>query len=306
MIEGVDHAEHAARLVEDLAMEWLAVLPRSIAAFGLAIVGDLDRARAHAAAARRIADAVGQVPARIWSSQADLRIAVAEQDHHTVVALGDSMLAAGWQRIPEGVHHWTAAYAEALVTLGRLDAASVALDRVEADGRANDDVSVLTDAARARAVWADATGGHAHALRALAEALAFDPLMARPFERARLELAAGARHRRLGRRTEAAVLLDAAFRRFASIGAQIWSDRCTRELVACGLRPRRRTAAATDLLTAQEREIARSVIAGHTNRETAAELTISAKTVEHHLSRIYAKLGVRGRMQLAAALADQI
>ena len=96
--------------------------------------------------------------------------------------------------------------------------------------------------------------------------------------------------------------MDEGSRRFGELGSTIWLQRCERELTACGLRPLKRSdPGAAQALTAQEREVARGVVAGRTNREIAVELAISAKTVEHHLSRVYAKLGVRGRTQVAAA-----
>jgi DNA-binding CsgD family transcriptional regulator len=91
------------------------------------------------------------------------------------------------------------------------------------------------------------------------------------------------------------------------MGAAPWATRCARELDACGLRPRRRTRgtplAGDAALTAQERLVAHLVAGGRTNREVAAELVITTKTVEHHLGRVYAKLGLRSRSELAARLA---
>jgi DNA-binding NarL/FixJ family response regulator len=75
-----------------------------------------------------------------------------------------------------------------------------------------------------------------------------------------------------------------------------------RELAASGLRPSRGAARVGAELTPQERAVAELVARGLTNREVAAELVVSAKTVERHLSRIYSKLGVRSRTELAIAL----
>ena len=69
-----------------------------------------------------------------------------------------------------------------------------------------------------------------------------------------------------------------------------------------GLRPRGRKSRSGPVLTPQEHAVAQLVIRGLTNREVASELVVSAKTVEHHLSRTYAKLGVRSRTELASAL----
>ena len=77
-----------------------------------------------------------------------------------------------------------------------------------------------------------------------------------------------------------------------------------RELAACGLAPGRRGAAPRSWLTPPERSVARLVATGRSNRDVAAELMVSVKTVEFHLTRIYARLGVRSRGQLAALVAS--
>ena len=109
----------------------------------------------------------------------------------------------------------------------------------------------------------------------------------------------------MGDRRAAAGLLERAARRFDRLGAGPRAAQCARELDACGLAPRRRKGdrGRGHDLTARERLVARLVAEGRTNREVAAELVISAKTVEHHLGRVYAKLGLRSRTELAARLA---
>src|SRR5690606_697350 len=124
---------------------------------------------------------------------------------------------------------------------------------------------------------------------AFAAGLALDAASSRPFARGRLELAAGANLRRAGKRRAAADLLVPAAARLEELGAAPWALRCAREAEGCGLKPRPRTAGrdrGRDL-TAQERLVARLAAGGLTNREVGAELVISAKTVEHHLGRVY-------------------
>jgi DNA-binding CsgD family transcriptional regulator len=125
-----------------------------------------------------------------------------------------------------------------------------------------------------------------------------------PYARARLELAAGAAWRRVGERSRAATLLEAARTRFADLRATPYVERADRELAATGVRSAARATAAGAALTAQEQAVCHLVAQGRTNRETAAELFLSVKTVEHHLSRSYAKLGVRSRTALARAMAS--
>jgi DNA-binding CsgD family transcriptional regulator len=122
--------------------------------------------------------------------------------------------------------------------------------------------------------------------------------------RARLELARthllyGEWLRRERRRLDAREHLRAALDAFTSTGAEAFARRAERELLAAGERARKRTADTIDQLTPQETQIARLAANGHTNREIAAQLFISASTVEYHLGKAFRKLGVRSRTQLA-------
>jgi DNA-binding NarL/FixJ family response regulator len=87
---------------------------------------------------------------------------------------------------------------------------------------------------------------------------------------------------------------------FGDLGARPARERCERELATCGLTPAKRSGSPRPDLTPQGQAVARLVATGRTNREVAAELLLSVKTVEVHLTRIYAKLGVSSRSQLAA------
>ena len=121
------------------------------------------------------------------------------------------------------------------------------------------------------------------------------------FQRARLRLAGGAMGRRLGRRVEARVQLRGAETDFSALGATPWLAKAQDELRASGATLRTRAEPA-DALTAGETRVARAVAEGLSNKEIAAALFLSGKTVEFHLSRIYRKLGVRGRSDLVRVL----
>ena len=296
-------AEAAAAVVDDADAVWLGALAHGVVAFVLAARGDVPAADRHAAMAAGSARDTGLMAAGLWAHHAAMRVAVAAGDHAAVARLGDRMAHEAWGDVPEGVHHWRAAYAESLVALERVDDATRVAAELEAEARSVDDVSVAADAARARGVTASADRRDDAAAAAFARGLALDETRSRPFERARLELAAGAHLRRTGQRRAAADLLGTAAQRLASLGAAPWVDRCRHELEACGLRPRRRDGRPPEL-TARERLVAGVVARGRSNREVAAELGISVKTVEHHLGRIYAKVGVRSRAQLVVHLAD--
>ena len=120
-----------------------------------------------------------------------------------------------------------------------------------------------------------------------------------PFESARTDLLHGERLRREGRRVDGRGRLRAALDAFATLGAEPWVERAQSELRASGEVLRRRDPAAIDELTPQELQIALVVSEGVSNREAAARLFLSPKTVEFHLGHVYRKLGLRSRAELA-------
>jgi DNA-binding CsgD family transcriptional regulator len=126
-----------------------------------------------------------------------------------------------------------------------------------------------------------------------------------PLERARCDLAKGERLRRNGQRAAARSHLRSALDAFERIGAAGFAERTRHELRATGETVHSRTGGEAERLTAQERQIALLVARGATNREAAASVFLSPKTVEKHLSSAYRKLGVRSRSELARRLADQ-
>jgi len=119
---------------------------------------------------------------------------------------------------------------------------------------------------------------------------------------ARARLLYGEWLRRQGRRIDARDQLRAARDMFASMGAEAFAARAGRELAATGERVRKRATAPAFQLTAQETQIVRLAMDGHSNSEIAAQLFISPRTVEYHLHKIFTKLGITSRNQLSRAL----
>ena len=122
-------------------------------------------------------------------------------------------------------------------------------------------------------------------------------------ELARAHLLYGEWLRRENRRRDARAELRTAYDLFTAMGIEAFAGRARRELLATGDTVRKRTVEAASELTAQEAHIARLAVDGRTNAEIGAQLYLSIRTVEWHLSKVYTKLGVGSRRELRTALA---
>jgi DNA-binding CsgD family transcriptional regulator len=126
-----------------------------------------------------------------------------------------------------------------------------------------------------------------------------------PFERARTELVYGERLRRANRRKDARPHLRTALEVFDAASATPWSERARAELRATGERLAPREESDIDRLTPQELQIATLVAEGLTNREIGAQIFLSPKTVEYHLTHVYRKLDLHSRAELIRLFSGQ-
>jgi DNA-binding CsgD family transcriptional regulator len=129
--------------------------------------------------------------------------------------------------------------------------------------------------------------------------------VARPLDRARIELHYGEHLRRERRRVDARGHLRAAFEGFERLGAEPWAERARRELRATGETARKRDISPLAQLTPQELQVARLVGEGATNKAVAAQLFVSPKTVEYHLRKVFDKLGIASRNELIRIELDE-
>jgi DNA-binding CsgD family transcriptional regulator len=189
---------------------------------------------------------------------------------------------------------------EAATRSGRTELADDALDRLVAHTHASGTDWGRGIEARSRALLSD--GETAERLyREAIERLGRTRL--RP-ELARVHLLYGEWLRRENRRVDARTQLRAAHDMFVAIGMEGFAERTRIELVATGETVRKRTVETRDELTAQERQIARLARDGLSNPEIGARLFLSPRTVEWHLRKVFTKLGISSRKELAAALPD--
>ena len=266
-----------------------------------ALRGDADKGALHRDAARAPADsyAIMQLPA----AMAAAFVAEAAADYEGVLrALGPLLQLDRANGMDEpGFWPWHDVYANALAMTDRMaEAADFLVPHEElAAKRGHRTVLARLAVPRGRILGAE---GRLDEARAVFEtSLAGIKDLPTPYVRARGNFAYGQMLRRAGQRREAADILARARDLYLALGASVYVERCDREIQASGLQSTgRRGALDFSVLTAQEIAVARLVAEGRTNKETGLELFIAAKTVQYHLTRIYSKLGISSRSELAA------
>jgi DNA-binding CsgD family transcriptional regulator len=186
---------------------------------------------------------------------------------------------------------------EVAIRAGRPDRAEVAADALRAWASHVRSPWALALAARCDALLSDGSDQH------FARAAALHAQSSRPFDAARTELLWGEFLRRRRNRAQARTHLRAASETFEGLGATPWAERARIELQATGETARKRDPSTISQLTPQELQIARLVGAGGTNREIAAELFLSPRTIDYHLHKIFTKLGMSSRAELVRIIA---
>jgi DNA-binding CsgD family transcriptional regulator/tetratricopeptide (TPR) repeat protein len=186
---------------------------------------------------------------------------------------------------------------EALTALDRADEAEPLVDALERNGRRLNRAWMLAVGARCRAMVLAAGGDVEAAVLSARQALTEHDRLSMPFERARTQLLLGQLTRRAG--SESTAVLRDALAVFERLGTELWANRALAELAG-----RRTTAPAPqkDALTVAELQVAELAASGMTNRDVAAKLFISSKTVEAALARVYRKLDIGSRAELARRL----
>ena len=272
-----------------------------VAAVVPALRGDWEAASAHVEMAAQAARATGAPgrdrrgrhrprrswpwPAAIWRASPSAAAAVR--------ATGQAQLAE-----PRCRYDWRSLEIDALIGLGRLGEAETALAELEAALSPAGPPSALVAAARLRGDLAAAAGHQAAAAAAFETAWRRAQGLRVPLALAQLEISDARRLRAAGQPQQAVARLRSARQRLITLGARPYVEICDRELAAAGAPAGPETTPALPGLTPAEQAVARLVAAGRSNRQAAAELYVSVKTVEFHLGHIFDKLGIRSRKDL--------
>ena len=262
-----------------------------------ASVGDIESARARAEAALVLTQGRG------WKSGGPRSVlSLVELSLENYEAAYDSVKPAmeRYQQLGFTVSGHECLAVEALAGCGRTADGRALLGPAEDAAKAAGVRWLVAAAARARGLLEAADGDLESAERVLEEAVALAEPLGMPLELGRSLLALGTVRRRRQRKQAAREALMRALEVFEELGARIWAERARAELGRIG----GRAASATEL-SAAEHQVVELVRAGRTNREIAEALHLSQKTVEWNLSKVYRKLGVRSRAELAAARATR-
>ena len=272
-------------------------------AIELAARGRHDEAAEAISEAKELAVRAGVDGGAVMVHLAEAFCALCRGDFSVVVEVLEQRIAVDDGRLPRGDYPLSVApdLAEAYLALGRRDdALAIAARHAELHGQARVP-ELRADALRIAAmVEDDADRADGLFRQAHAEfAQGHDPLAA-----GRTRLLHGARLRRSGNRIAAREQLRVAADTFRSMGLDLWTERAEAELAATGARARRGTDIG-DSLTSQETRVALLVARGQTNRGIAAALFLSPKTVEHHITSILRKRGLKSRTELAVSMTGQ-
>lgn len=291
------HAEDGLRTALGAGQDNLAAHHHAILALVASVEGSPEAVAEHAAAAERVAAAHGLAQAATLAQWARARADLARGRLPEAAARLGPLVADGPRRGHFAVRMLAVpCFVEAAARTGRTEAARSAVDAFAHWSERGSDPQAPAQLARCRALLSAVPE---ECERLFAAALARHDEAAGDFERGRTQLLYGAWLRRRRRPGEARVRLRDALVSFERGGALGWAAQASAELRATGDAGAGRPAGPLTLLTPQQLRIARCVAEGATNREVALRLSVSTRTVDHHLRNVFAALGVRSRVELS-------
>ncbi|HSE80911.1 MAG TPA: AAA family ATPase [Gaiellaceae bacterium] len=288
-------AREALQFARQLGAVNSAATPLGLLAFAAAIRGDDEEARRRSGEMLELAAAHGLTARATYAMYVLAMLELGHGrwnealEHFRVVSdprpdVGDAFLAKG--ATPDAI--------EAAVRAGHMEEARDALSEFEEWAPDSGYPWVQPRLSACRALLSDGEQATAHFEEAVRLGAGGGP-----FDCARIQLLYGEHLRRERRRVDARVQLRASLDAFERFRAEPWAERARVELRASGETARKRDPSTADQLTPQELQIARLVAEGLSNKEVAAQLFLSPRTIEHHLRHVFAKLGIKSRTQLA-------
>jgi len=294
-------AEEAMERAQQLGGDHMRVIAMTVRAAVAAYTGRERDAREAAHQALELARRCGSPRLADWSSISLGFLEVSLANYAQALTIleplvsrfdivpGTEIITSGY--IPDAV--------EAMVALGRHADAEPLIKALETNGRRLDRAWMLAIGARCRSMSLAAQGGVLAASRMAEQAMAEHDRLQMPFERARTQLLLGQLQRRQRQKECAMATLSEALQAFTDMGTPLWADRARAELARTKVAPTRDHA-----LTPSEQRVAELAASGMTNRDVAAALFISPKTVEANLARVYRKLGISSRAELGRVIGD--
>ena len=293
------HAEAGQEIAEQVGQEALVGYALAVRALVDAHRGRADEARKEGERALALARRTRSTPTMHFATSAlgllELSLGRPAEAAERLAPLVE--FAREQQMTEPTLTRFTVDYVQALIEVGRLEDAAEICGRYESHAARLGRRGALASAWRCRGLLAAARGDLDEAHATLQRALAEHNRGPMPLERARTLLALGSVQRRARQRRAARESLQQAHATFEELGAALWAEKAHAELQRIG----GRTASAGELTPAEQR-VAELVGQGRSNKEVAAELVVTVRTVESNLTRIYRKLGVRSRAELAHRL----
>jgi ATP/maltotriose-dependent transcriptional regulator MalT len=302
------HLAEAALIAEDtmqLAEQLGGDLPLSVAltcrALLCAYLGRVDEAHTDIEEARAASRRCGSDRLGEWPATALGFLEVSRGNYEA--ALGALLpLLAKVELAPKATEIIAASFipdaVEAMVALGRLEPAEQLVTTLERNGSRLQRNWMLAVGRRGRGMLLGARGDVPAAVEMVEQAMAAHRRLSMPFECARTQLLLGQLQRRKRLKDASAATIHESLATFEQLGTSLWADRARAELGRVDVGTLRRVA-----MSPSEKRVAELAGSGMTNRNIAAAMFISPKTVESNLSRIYAKLGIHSRAELGRHVA---
>ncbi|MDG4664457.1 LuxR family transcriptional regulator [Mycobacterium sp. 236(2023)] len=296
LAEAETETAEAVERAEQLGGDDVLIIPMTVRGAMSAFAGRVEDARADA---RWVLGAVRNRQASHIADWPGMTLCFLEESlgnhREALEALDTSFLERGRVPSTELMYAWHLPdVIEAMVGVGRLDDAEFLTAALELNGAEHDRRWMKAVGSRCRAMLLAARGDISAAELEAHRAMAEHDQLPMPFDRARTQLLLGQLQRRLRQKHTAATNLTEALQEFERLGIPLWAARAKAELA------RTIVASADSLspLTPSEQRVAEMAASGATNKDIAAAMFISAKTVEHNLTKIYRKLGINSRAEL--------